>query len=363
MKVLCEPKAPRVSRNPLILVIALIFLTAVMATLLPACGGQNREASEPTVSQDPKTPPAEDPSEPAHPSEPPLDPSPLTGQPMVSPGSPVAVAIDNNPDARPQTGLTEADIVYEVPAEGGITRFLALFHSRSPEVVGPVRSSRPYFALLAKEWGAVFGHCGGDPELDRYINEWKVVDANEFGLGHLFWRDSSRRMPHNLYTSVENLRKVPTEELPAPSKRYEFKDFAEEPEAGISIRYGRSYAVLYRLAEGSYNRYVLEGSQAEPVLHVDRETEEPVSASNVILQYTSLRVIDSEGRLNIDMVGTGKAAYLLGGVYKEGTWEKSGVFEPTLFYDASGEKISLSPGQTWIHIVPQDVEVNLILPK
>ncbi|MGI6662431.1 MAG: DUF3048 domain-containing protein [Bacillota bacterium] len=134
MKVLCEPKAPRVSRNPLILVIALIFLTAVMATLLPACGGQNREASEPTVSQDPKTPPAEDPSEPAHPSEPPLDPSPLTGQPMVSPGSPVAVAIDNNPDARPQTGLTEADIVYEVPAEGGITRFLALFHSRSPEV-------------------------------------------------------------------------------------------------------------------------------------------------------------------------------------------------------------------------------------
>lgn len=108
---------------------------------------------------------------------------------------------------------------------------------------------------------------------------------------------------------------------------------------------------------------MLEGSQAEPVLHVDRETEEPVSASNVILQYTSLRVIDSEGRLNIDMVGTGKAAYLLGGVYKEGTWEKSGVFEPTLFYDASGEKISLSPGQTWIHIVPQDVEVNLILPK
>lgn len=352
-------KSPRLLRISLVLLIALLSLAAVLS----ACGNRDREASGPPVGQEPDPPAQEDPSSPADPTEPPADPSPLTGLPMVSPGSPVAVAIGNNPDARPQTGLTGADIVYEIPAEGGITRFLAVFHSRAPEVVGPVRSSRPYFALLAKEWGAVFGHCGGDPELSRYINEWKVVDANEFALGHLFWRDSSRSMPNNLYTSVENLRKVPSAELPAPPQRYEFKDRSVKPEAGISIRYGKSYSVEYRLAEGVYNRYILQGSQAEPVLHVDRDSEEPVTASNIIVQYTTMRVIDSEGRLNIDMVGSGKAVFLLGGVYEEGTWKKTGTLEPTVFYDAHGEKITLAPGQTWIHIVSPDAVVKLIPPE
>lgn len=197
--------------KPAVLAMLILMIAALMA-VLPACGRRTETPAGSPVSQNPEPGAGEPPAD--MPEEPQAELSPLTGLPMVSPGSPVTVAIDNNPSARPQTGLNEADIVYEIPAEGGITRFLALFHSRSPEVVGPVRSSRPYLALLAREWGAVFGHCGGDPELDRYINEWKVVDANEFRLGHLFWRDKTRSMPHNLYTSVENLRKVPSEELP-----------------------------------------------------------------------------------------------------------------------------------------------------
>lgn len=346
--------------KPAVLAMLILMIAALMA-VLPACGRRTETPAGSPVSQNPEPGAGEPPAD--MPEEPQAELSPLTGLPMVSPGSPVTVAIDNNPSARPQTGLNEADIVYEIPAEGGITRFLALFHSRSPEVVGPVRSSRPYLALLAREWGAVFGHCGGDPELDRYINEWKVVDANEFRLGHLFWRDKTRSMPHNLYTSVENLRKVPSEELPAPSHRYEFKEWSKEPEAGISIRFGKSYAVEYRLAEGGYNRYVLEGSRGEPVLHVDRDTGEPVLASNIIVQYAQMRVIDSEGRLDIQMVGSGKAAYLLGGTYQEGTWEKKGVSEPTMFYNAQGERISLAPGQTWIHIVSPDAGVSLLKPN
>jgi hypothetical protein len=349
---------PHKERAPVSKVLLAVLLTLFISLIfLQGCARREPVSGGPPVSQDPDPSGPEAPSPPL-PPEPPQDASPITGEPMVNPGSPVAVAIDNNPDARPQTGLNEADIVYEVQAEGGITRFLAVFHGKSPEVVGPVRSSRPYFALLAKEWGAVFGHCGGDPDLDRYINEWEVVDANEFGLGHLFWRDGSRYMPHNLYTSVENLRKVPSRELASPPKRYEFGAWAEEPETGLQIRYGRSYAVEYRYAGEGYNRYILQGS-AEPVLHVDRETEKPVLASNIIVQYASSRVIDDEGRLDIDLEGKGKAAFLLGGVYGEGTWEKQGVSEPTLFLTSGGGRINPAPGQTWVHIVPLDASVEL----
>lgn len=328
-----------------------VLLFVALLVVVAFSSGCRKEA--PPVSG---PPPAEDPSPPS-PPEPPQALSPITGLPLVNAGSPVAVSIDNHPDARPETALNQADIVYEVLAEGGITRYLALFHSKAPEIVGPVRSSRPYFALLAKEWGAVFAHCGGDPDMNRYLSEWNVTDANEFGYGHLYWRDNTRNMPHNLYSSVENLRRAADDELPEPLQRYDFTGWAEVPEAGLLIRYGRSYAVRYRYAEGGYERYILEGSR-EPWLHVDRETKETIHASNIIIQYARTKVIDAEGRLDIDLIGEGKAVFLLGGTYSEGTWEKTAVSEPTWFYGAGGQKITLAPGQTWVQIVPEDAKVE-----
>lgn len=286
--------------------------------------------------------------------------SPVTGKPLLSEGSPVAVSIGNNSGARLQSGLSQADVVYEVLAEGGITRYLAIFHSQAPSKVGPIRSARPYLVLLAKEWGAIFGHCGGDPKDLEPIREWKVVDADEFARGDLYWRDRSRVAPNNLYTSVENLRKASSETLQAPEKRYEFTSWAEEPRTGIRIDYGFNYRVEYRYSSEheAYERYVIDGGRE--LRQEELDTQDPVLVSNVIVQVAQSRVAYSDGGLIIDLIGEGEAQYLLGGRWEEGTWKKDGVEEPTLFFYDDGDPIEITPGQTWVQIVPRNAKISLL---
>ena len=308
-----------------------------------------------SACQKPEAPPTAGPigpTGPDEPVEPPLPLSPLTGMPMEEGGSPLVITVDNNEGARLQSGLARADIVYEILAEGGITRFLALYHSQSPSVIGPIRSARTYFALLAKEWGAIFGHCGGDTAGLNLIRELKVPDANEFGRGDLFWRDSKRSAPHNLYSSVELLRELLDTPLPDPKPRYEFQDWSEEPVYGIKIDYGRKYVVEYHKDEGGYTRHVTDGSSK--YIQKDLDTDETIVTSNILVQWAASRVLDSEGRLAIDLIGEGKAKCLVGGRLLEGTWKKPSQDEPTLFYDSEGSLIKLTPGQTWIQIVPTE---------
>ncbi len=321
---------------------------ALAALLLSACRGKTQPI-DPAASLDPNAPPAGN-VEPA-------ELSPITNLPVVKPGSPVAISIDNLSKARPQSGLAKADIVYEVLAEGGITRYFAVFYSEAPSTVGPVRSARPYFALLAKEWGAVFGHCGGDPKDIEPIREYKVVDGDEFRYSDLYWRDKSRSAPHNLYTSIDNLRQVPSQELPKPETRYEFEDWAEDPIAGLEIQYGRGYTVQYKYADEKYERVILDGSLS-PFVYADKDTDEKPAVSNVIVQYAKTKVVYADLGLVIDLVGEGKAVYLLGGRYSEGTWKKESVEGPTLFYTEDGEKITLTTGQTWVQIVPEEAVVK-----
>lgn len=326
-----------------------------MALLLTGCRSAAPPVTNPQGSTDPKIPPAGE-------TKPPVALSPITNLPVSSPGSPVAVSTDNYRNARPQSGLARADIVYEVLAEGGITRYLAIYYSEAPATVGPVRSARPYFAMLAKEWGAVFAHCGGDPKDIEPIREWKVVDGDEFRYSSLYWRDNSRKAPHNLYTSVENLRKVPAQPLAAPEKRYEFQDWAEEPSAGLEIQYGQGYTVQYRYKDKKYERVILDRG-LDPFVYQDRGTNETPAVSNVIVQFAKSRVAYSDGGLIIDLIGEGKALYLLGGRYSEGTWKKESVDKPTWFYTADGEKITLTAGQTWVQIVPTDAKVGELTAK
>ena len=333
------------------------WLALILALTLAVCLSACKKPEVPTEGTVGTTDP--EPLEPPEPPEPPLPISPLTGLPMEEGGSPVVVTIDNNPRARMQSGLARADIVYEVLAEGGITRFLALYHSQSPAVIGPIRSARPYFALLAKEWGAIFGHCGGDTAGLNLIRELGVLNINEFSHGDLYWRDSRRVAPHNLYTSVELLRQFVDTPLPDPEPRYEFQDWSEDPVFGIRISYpffGLQYVVEYHKAEEGYTRHVTDTSGT--YMQQDLDTEEVILTSNVVVQWAPHKTIDSEGRLSIDLIGEGKAMYLLGGRLFEGTWRKPSADEPTLFYNQEGALIKLTPGQTWIQIVPSGTEVT-----
>ena len=335
--------------------VCLLLAGIAAAVFLGGCQGAAPAATDPNDPPGSKPPPTGS-------TEPPVPLSPITGLPVVKTGSPVAVSTDNYPNARPQSGLARADIVYEVLAEGGITRYLAVYYSQAPGTVGPVRSARPYFAMLAKEWGAVFAHCGGDPKDIQPIRDWEVVDGDEFRYSSLYWRDDSREAPHNLYTSVDNLRKVPAKPLPEPEKRYEFQEWTDKPSAGLEIQYGRSYTVQYKYMDKKYER-VIRDSGLEPFVYQDRGTNEKPAVSNVIVQFAKSRVAYSDGGLVIDLIGEGKALYLLGGRYSEGTWKKEGVDEPTWFYTAGGQKIILTTGQTWVQIVPTDAEVSELTPK
>ncbi len=338
---------------PLLSCALLVALTAV--GLLSGCQETVSPATNPQSSTDPTTPPAG----PAGP-EAPL--SPITGLPMKDPGHVVAVSTDNLYPARPQSGLAKADIVYEVLAEGPVTRYLAIYLSEAPKTVGPVRSVRPYIALLAKEWDAVLAHCGGSDDGLVAVKEYGVVSANDMTHGGLYWRDNSREMPHNLYGNVETLRKVAPGAATPPEKRYEFREWAEEPLTGFEVRYGKSYAVRYSYHGGKYERTVLDGN-LEPFVQADRESGETCSISNVIVQFAKTRVLDKELRVAIDLIGEGKAVFLLGGRYSEGTWKKASVEEPTWFYTSEGNKIALTPGQTWVQIVPETAQVSELPAK
>jgi len=289
---------------------------------------------------------------------------PLDGAPVDElSGRPVVVTIDNLFSARPQSGLNKADLVYEVPAEGGVTRFLAVFYHGRADKIGPVRSARPYFIDIAREWDGIYIHCGESPQAQAYFKKGNVDHINEMFNPQGFWRDKSRKAPHNLYTSSDNL----TEQI---SKRGWDRDvdvpgfvFAEETDetAGpgenevvdeISIAYLNSNVVYkYDPASEIYQRFI------DDKPHRDRETGEQLTAANILVQEVAVRVFDQEGRLEVDLIGTGNAYLFSAGQALKGLWKKDAVSEPTSFSDLQGNPFKMHPGQTWILVVPKDTVV------
>jgi predicted small lipoprotein YifL len=265
----------------------------------------------------------------------------------------IAVMINNHGKARPQSGLDQADIVYEVLAEGGITRLVAFYQSQSPEVIGPVRSLRPYLIDLATGYDAVFAHAGGSQEALDIAKKRGLPHLDEiYNAGSSFYRVKFRKAPHNLYTNLDLLRKG------AERRKYNeegklpilsFKDPQEEmtgAEAGwIDIKYYDSYAVSYEYdpETGMYSRYV----KGEP--HVDMETSKQLTMTNLLVIETRHKTLDSVGRRAIDLMSEGKGYLFQKGKVIEVDWKRvDGVIRP--FKD--GEEVGLYPGTTWVNIIP-----------
>jgi len=212
-------------------------IAAVLA--LSACGGKPQaEPVEGPEVHSPVQPPAEDVPEPAAPEPAPYT-APLTGLAVEAPVTqrPLAVMINNAPAARPQSGLSQADIVYEVLAEGGITRLIGIFQSQAGiEKIGPIRSIRPYLIRLGESYGGVLVHAGGSPEAYSIIQKQGKQDLDEIGnAGAFFWRAKDRKAPHNLYSSDEKLREAAAklgydQQVQVP--QYSF--LAEESAGGMS---------------------------------------------------------------------------------------------------------------------------------
>ncbi len=289
---------------------------------------------------------------------------PLTGLPIEADQyslRPIAVMIDNMASARPQSGLQNADIVYEMPAEGGITRYMAIFHHLTADKIGPVRSARSYFIDKAMEFNAVYVHCGGSPEALKDIQTLRIDSLNELKGEANFWRAKDRKAPHNLYTSTTLAREVMDKKnISGENWSYKF-NFADDfaiPDGGgaknIVIDYKSNYKVGYQYDETKkiYFR-IINGNKLK-----DKETGTEITTVNIIVERVSAKIVDSVGRLEISNIGTGKGYLITGGKQMEITWSKKDRQSKTVYTDLKGNPIVLNKGNTWIQVIPDNATID-----
>lgn len=255
------------------------------------------------------------------------------------------VVIDNHAAARPQHGLAQANVIYEYEVEGRITRYLALF-AAFPGKVGPLRSARQHNITLALENKVRFIHAGGSTDNIKLIEELNLRATNALrDSSQHFYRDNSRRAPHNLYVNLKALQHEAASKVVTVRPAF----LSREGKAGtsLSITYSGSHRVSYKYvtAKGYYHRYI-NGSQ-----HYDGSGA-AIQARNIIVQHTPF-YNDSAGRPTANLIGEGAIDYYCQGKYFRGRWKKTSDGSPTRYYYEDGQEIERIYGQTWIQIVRQ----------
>lgn len=286
--------------------------------------------------------------------------SPFTGQPIKQNyyKRAVAVSIENSPAARPQSGLKEAEIVYEFMLEGGITRFLAIFWPEVPEKIGPIRSARPALVKTAQAHDALFLHAGASPHGFALLAVNDILHLDQIYQSQYYWRSSKRNAPHNLYSGEEPLKNY-LENLSEKEYPDQFNflrasvlsDF--EKAENISIDYWGSYDVLYEYnsLENNYLRFLNNKDNPHLV-----ESGEQLKAKNIIVQHAKTSTKDSEGRQDIDLESGGKIHFFRDGLVIKGSWENNNG--EIIYLNAAGSEIEINPGQTWIQVVPNGTEIS-----
>lgn len=288
--------------------------------------------------------------------------SPYTGEEVskeILNNKPFMVIVENSSSSRPQSGLNNADIIFETMAEGGIPRFIALFHKNYVEKIGPVRSARPYFISIAKDNALPFAHCGGSQEaLNTISKNSDYMSINEIAQGAYFWRDQSRKAPHNLYTSSKNILKFISDKnlLYTPKSNFTFSNEYWDNSTfdsldRITLKLNKFYSTSYIFKDGFYQKS-MDGEES-----LDSNTNLPLKFTNIVLQKTDITLQKDNTHLDIRLDGTGDVYILSKGKFIQGTWKKDGT--ETLLLDSNNIEIPLSPGNTIWHVIPNDIVVPL----
>lgn len=358
-------------------IVALAILVASqVGTLFPggaaAATGTPGPAGEPSPSSvavlpSPAPPTA---SPPVPEPTPALVPAPLTGvlvTPEAAARHPIAVMIDDQFDARPQSGFNAASVVWHAPAEGGIPRYMLIFQEQIPTDIGPVRSARQYYIEWAAEWNATYVHHGGSPQAlatlsARGSGQW-VWNADGFrwsGPGGYLWRTTDRFAPHNVYSDGKHLRRLAKrlgavdEPMDAawtfgPDKAAELR-----PDGGV-IKVSYPYELItyrYDPATNTYPRYI-NGSKRP---QVDRADGGIVAPKNVVILRMAFGPLNdghpNKHRLEAHNIGRGEAWISTGGVTVKGQWRKKSATAPTRLFGPDGEPIILTVGQTFVQVIP-----------
>lgn len=298
---------------------------------------------------------------------------------------PLGVMIENHEEARPQSGLEFADVIYEAVAEGGITRFLAVYYCQDAGIVGPVRSARTYFLDWISEYGEnpLYAHVGGanTPGPANALGQivdygWNLYnDLNQFSIGFPTYRRDESRLgrpvatEHTMYSTTTKLWQVGAQrELTEVDEdgvdwdedfvKYKFKNDASANDRGdvsnIHIEFWEGYNQYS--VDWTYdpktNMYLRENG-GKP--HHDRNTNHQLSAKNVVILYMRETPANDGYEGNAHRLygnkGTGNAIVFQDGEEKEGEWEKDGRTGRTIV-TVDGDEVEYNPGLIWFEIVP-----------
>lgn len=277
---------------------------------------------------------------------------------------PAAIMIENEPPARPQSGLYAAKILYEIQAEE-ITRFMGIYYDLDQNVeVGPIRSARHYFADLSTMYDGVYTHVGGSPQGLQEIKDRGINNINAIKGDRGFYRTNERRIPHNLYIKLPNLKKEivrkkynATTDAKLPFNFWDSKKTSEELAAAgikgekikkIHIPYMKSYRVSYEFNEAE-NKYIRLYNDKP---FKDYRNQTVVSADNVVVMRCYMHIIDEKMRHEMDLYEGGTCEIGIGGHFFVGSWDrtdKSGIIK---YYDADKNEVKFNPGNIIVHVIP-----------
>lgn len=277
---------------------------------------------------------------------------------------PIAVMLGNDVNGAPQSGTANAGVIYEAPVEGSITRLMAIIedYDNIPRI-GSVRSCRDYYLRYANEFNAIYAHYGQAVYALPYFEQHVIDNLNGLTLGNTYYRTTDRVAPHNAYTDAAHLQAG----IQSQGYSQQYKDdytghFQFAPEGTeVTLDNGASANVVkldnftynhpwfeYNAETKEYNRFQYDAP------HVDQNTNEQLTCSNIILQYSQYQPYDENGYLNVNTSSGGAGKYITRGKAIDITWSKDSEWGTTHYYDANGQEIQLNPGKTWVEIVLND---------
>lgn len=290
---------------------------------------------------------------------------------------PIAFMIDNNVNAQPQSSLNKTYLVYEIIVEGGETRLMALFKgvdvSQEDVTVGPIRSARHYFIDYALENDAIYAHLGQSPQAEAYIKNFNVSDINgqiyDTGKARtsssLYWREKSKKAPHNAYTSIKSIQEIcQKQKYKTTSNKESVLNYVPEEvnldgqiANTVTIPYGTNHTVkyVYDAEAGRYTRYSKGKKQT------DEASGEDVTTKNIIVSFIKNTTLDDgedKGRQELNNFTNASGYYITNGKAIKIICKKQFVGGQTEYVDENGKEINVNDGNTWINICPIDAKVT-----
>lgn len=299
----------------------------------------------------------------------------LTGEyvkPKRAERRPVAVMYNNIINAIPHSGLSNADVIYEAPVEGSLTRLMGIFDNYDKlEKIGSIRSSRIYYCYFALEWDAIYCHFGQSKYALDFLQSGNIDTVSSLTAGNNFYRTSDRVAPHNCFISGEKINEA-IESL-EHRKKYE-KDYTgkfqfAEPDTiveltskKIATKVELGYPINqpwfeYNSEDGQYYRYQYDDK------HIDDQNNEQLHCSNIIVQFVNASIYPDGKSLDITLTGSGDGWYVTKGKAQKVTWKKDETMGRTKYYDKDGNEITLNTGKTWICMVQNEYSDNVKFSK